>query len=289
MGYQPRIKSPKGAIHSNKKPLRERRRDNKRINRRTSRSLPEDKIPSTEKEVSQTTLKRLHTLGSQRFGSSPFSEHFDRWLTNVAIVLGEFESHPDIRVDDQFVNERSKAIALIKIQLENRRRKENSVDQELKNLSAWRARLKQINTEYAKVTNEIKVRKKSQLKRLYKSIDSLRKEQETIILAKAGLFRSLSKKAKEQKEIEIAQKLSEKQRELELVILEFKVTQNQLQDECDRKKEPVTKQIKLFQKKVDDLEYDNSLEERWFACEALIDAVITFLQRKTTQPSEKTN
>ncbi len=258
----------------------------RRINRHITRSLPEGNVPATEKEVSQATLKRLHTLGIQRFGSSPFSEHFDRWLTNVAIVLGEFESHPDIRVDDQFVSERSKTVALIKLQLENRRRKENSVDQELKNLSAWRASLKQINTEYAKVTNEIKARKKSQLRRLYKLIDSLKKEQDTIIRLKAGFFRGLSKKAKEQKEIEITEKLSEKQRELELVMLEFKVTQNQLQDECDRKKEPVTKQIKFFQKKVDDLEYDNSLEERWFACEALIDAVITFLQRKTTQRPE---
>ncbi len=288
MGYQPRIKSTKGVFHSNKKPFREKRKDSRR-NRRTGRSILEGKNTASEKEVSQATLKQLHTLGNQRFGSSPFSEHFERWLTDVEIVLDEFESNPNISVDDQFVSERSKAIVNIKLQLENRRHRENSVDQELTNLSAWKARLKQINTEYAKVTNEIKVRKKSQLKRLYKNIDFLKKEQETIIRAKTGLFRGLSKKAKEQKEIEISQKLNEKQRELELVILEFKVTQNQIQDQCDRKKEPVTKQIKLFQKKLDELEYDSSLEERWFACEALIDAVITFLQRKANKLSDKTN
>ena len=75
-------------------------------------------MPATEREVSELTLKQLHTLGSQKFGSSPFSEHFDRWLTNVTVVLDEFKSHPNIGVDDQFVNECAQTLSSIKNQLE---------------------------------------------------------------------------------------------------------------------------------------------------------------------------
>ncbi len=285
MGYQPGIKSPKGAIHGYKKPLRERGKDRKRIRRSVGRPIREEKPIATEREVSEGTLKRLHTLGIQKFGSSPFSEHFDRWLHNVTDVLGEFESHPNIGADDQFMRECAQTLSSIKLQLEGICRKEATLNQETKNLSIWRNRLKQINTEYAIVTSEIKARKKGQLRRLYSVIDSLKKEQEKVIRLKTGFFRGISKKAKEQKEIEIFQILNDKQRELELVILEFNVAQKQLQDEYDRKREPVLKQIKFFHRKVEDLEEDGSLEERWFACEALIDAVNTFLQRKADSAS----
>jgi hypothetical protein len=280
MGYQPRIKSPRGAIHESRKPLRENRRERKRIHRRNDKSLLEEKHTSTEREISEATLKRLHTLGIQKFGSSPFSDHFDRWQTNVTDVLREFESHPNISVDDQFVRDRSQALEVIKLQLEDARHREATLDQETKYLSVWRNQLKQINSEYAILTSEVKARKKSQLRNLYTSIDALKKEQETVIRLKTGLFRGLSKKRKEQKEIEIAQKLNDKQRDLELVILEFNLTQKQLREEFERKREPVLEQIKHFQKRVENLETDSSLEERWFACEALIDAVNSFLQRK---------
>jgi len=289
MGYQPRIKSPKGAIHVYKKSYREKRKDKKSNHKPTGKPIMEEKYAATEQEISEVTLKRLHTLGNQRFGSFPFSMHFDRWLSNVTAVLSEFESYLDMGLDDQFIMERSEALSTIKLQLEHRRSKEATVDQETKNLSFWRARLKQINTEYAIMTSEIKARKKAQLRRLYSSIDDLKKEQEEIIRLKTGFFRGISKKAKEKKEIEISQKLNDKQRELETLILEFNAGQKQLQDKNDRRREPVLEQIKLFQKKIRDLDDDGSLEERWFVCEALIDAVNTFLQRKTIQPSEQSN
>ena len=279
MGYQPR-KSPKGAIHEYKKPLREKSKDRKHIRRRIGRPIQEEKQTATEREISEATLKRLHTLGTQKFGSSAFSEHFDRWLTNIAAVLNEFESNPNISVDDQFVRERSQTLSIIKLQLEDRRRKETSLDPEIKKLSDYRNRLKQINTEYATMTKAIKGRKNIEIKRLYSIIDRLKREQERVIQMKTGFFRGISRKDREQKEIEIAQELTDKQRELELIMLDFKVAQKVIRDEYDRKKEPVFEQIKIFQKTIEDTEIDGSLEERWFACEALIDAVNTFLQRK---------
>ena len=280
MGYQPRIKSPKRPIHEYRKIFGEKRKRRKRIDRGFERPSVAEKHIATEQEVSELTLKRLHTLGNQRFGSSPFSEHFDRWLSNISAVLSEFESPPNISLDDQFILERSETLATIKQQLEDRRRKEESVDQEAGILSNARNQLKQINTDYSTAIQTIKRRKNGEIKRLNKDIKRLEKEQDVIIQLKTGFFRGLSKKEKERKEIEIAQQIDEKQRELELVMLNFNAEQRQLREDYETRKEPVWEQIKILQKKAREMENDGSLEERWFACEALIDAVNTFLQRK---------
>jgi len=61
--------------------------------------------------------------------------------------------------------------------------------------------------------------------------------------------------------------------------LEFNELKERLRDEYDRKKQPVVEQIKDDRKKIESLEIDDSLEDRWFACEALLDAVTALLQR----------
>ena len=281
MGYQPRIKSPQGAIRQyEKSPHKDK---NRKLRRGIGKPIQEEKHIPTEKEITELTLKQLHTLGNQRFGSSPFNEHFDRWLSNVAAVLAEFESHPNMGLDDQFVMEISETMTSIKRQLEERRHKEASVDREVKNLSDFRNRLKQINTEYSTSTRAIKNRKNGEIKRLYAIINRLEKEQNNIIQMKTGFFRGISRKEKERREIEIDQKLDDKQRELELAMLNFSAKQRELREKYEKRREPELEQTKFFQKRIVDLEDDGSLEERWFACEALIDSVNTFLQRQAAK------
>ena len=282
MGYQPRIKSPKGAIHVYKKTLREKRKDRKRIRRGTAKPIREEKHEATEREVSELTLKQLHTLGNQKFGSSPFSEHFDRWLTNVTAVLDEFKSHPNIGADDQFVKECAQTLSSIKHQLEFICRNETALNKELNNLSDWRSRLKQINKEYATLTGAIKGQRNREIKSLYSVINSLKKEQDEVIRMKTGFFHGISKKNREQKEMAVVKELNDKETELELVILDFSAKQKELRSEFDRKREPVLEEIKKFRRIVQTMDTDSSLEERWFACEALIDAINSFLQRKAT-------
>jgi len=289
MGYQPRIKSPKGAIREYKKPLREKRKDRKRSHTHISRSILEEKQTASEREISEITLKRLHTLGIQKFGSSPFSEHFNRWLANVDAVLNEFKSHPNIGSDDQFVRECAQINSSIKQKLENINRKETSLDQELNKLSDWRSHLKLISKEYAALTGAIKSQRNREIKRLNIVINQLKRDQDQIIRMKTGFFHGVSKKKREQKESVIMQELNDKQTELELVMLDFSAKQKELRADYDKKREPVLEEIKKFRRIIRDLEADNSLEERWFACEALIDAVNMFLQRKATQPSSRPN
>ena len=289
MGFQPRIKSPKGAIYRYKKSLREKRKDRKRIRRGIAKPIMEETPFATEREVSEVTLKQLHTLGSQKFGSSPFSEHFDRWLTNVTAVLEEFKSHPNIGTDDQFLKECTQTLSNIKKQLEVICRKETALDKELNSLSDWRSRLKQINKEYATLTGAIKVQRNREIKSLYCIINRLQREQDEVIRMKTGFFRGISQKNRERKEIVAVKELNDKQTELELIMLDFSAKQKELKAEYERKREPVLDEIKKFRRIIQTMETDSSLEERWFACEALIDAINSFLQRKAAQPSSGSN
>jgi phage host-nuclease inhibitor protein Gam len=99
---------------------------------------------------------------------------------------------------------------------------------------------------------------------------------------KTGFFHGISKKNRERKETVVVKELTDKQTELELVMLDFNVKQKELRAEYDRKREPVLEEIKKFRRIVQTMETDSSLEERWFACEALIDSINSFLQRKAT-------
>jgi hypothetical protein len=283
MGYQPRARSPKRVIRQYKKSLHEKNKVINRVHRRNRRSIKEEKPTATEREVSELTLKRLHVLGSQRFGSSSFSLHYNRWLANVEAVLTEFQSHPSIGVDDQFVVECQQALANIKLQLEERRRKEAELEQEIKKLSDSKNRLKQINIEYAVELSTIRSRKNTEIKCLNRDIDELKRQQGKVIQMKTGFFRGVSRKERERKEMALSAELDSKLTKLELVLLEYSAKRKQLRSEYDTKMEPELKQVKDYQKKTQEIETDGSLEERWFACETLIDAVNSFLQRKATR------
>ncbi len=281
MGYQPRAKAPRSTGYGSRRTLRERSREKKRLLKRPPQQFQPQKNVPTEQEISEATLKRLHTLGRQKFGSSPFNEHFDRWLTNLYAVLDEFKAFPGIGVDEQFLNECNQALDVIKLQLDDWRRKEFSVEQDIKNVAYFRSCLNQINMEYSKALMAIRSKRNRAVELITSKIDGLKGEQDKIIQTKAGLFRTVSKKAREQKEIVVVEQLSEKQRELEMVFLDFSTEKKQLQEEFDAKREPILEQMKRVQKKISDLDTDASLEARWFACESLIDAVNSFMQRKS--------
>jgi hypothetical protein len=275
---QPRARSPKRTIHDYRKAFREKTRLGKR-----SRKPNEDwekKTVLDEQQIFEVTLKRLHTLGSQKFASSPFSEHFERWLFNVEAVLAEFESNPNISVDEEFARERGQALAGVRLQLDNRKNRENQLEKQMNSLSDAKSRLQQIDIEYQAKVVALRGQKNDALKRFNKEIAALKKEQDKIIKQKTGFFHGLSKKERERQEVDVVQRLSDKLAQLEMLVLNFREKLKQVREEFELKREPVVEAIKVFQKCAREMEEDGSLEERWFACEALIDAMNNLLQRK---------
>jgi len=240
----------------------------------------EENLVATAEEVVEKTLKRLHTLGTQKFASSPYSEHFSRWQTDLAYVLSEFESSPTISTDDQFVKERSQILLNVELKLEERRREETALEEAAKSLSDSKILLERIEEEYATKAREFEERKNGEIKRLNNKIDGLRGELDEVARMKAGLFRAISKKDKAQKEAETTQRLSTAQEELTLAMHGFTEEQERLQDEYERKKQPIIVRMRGYEKEIERIDIDGSVEDRQAACEALVNAVNALLQRK---------
>jgi chromosome segregation ATPase len=184
-------------------------------------------------------------------------------------------------VDEPFVKERSQILADVERELEEVRRNEASLRDAIKSLSDNRILLERIEEEYATRARAIEERKNSEIARLHSNIDGFRGELDNLARVKAGLFRAVSKKAKAQKEAEATQRLNDAQSELELTVQNSTAEQESLRSEYEKRKQLVIEQIGNLQKEVEGAEVDGSLEARRAACEALVNAVHAFLQRKT--------
>ena len=281
MGYRPQTRSPRNAGRGHQKALHEKAKARGQKHRADGKYLLEENHVPTSEEVAEKTLGRLRSLGNQTFALSPFSEYFDDWLVNLKDVLIDLESSPTISVDDQFVKERSQILSNVELELEERRRKESAHEGAITGLADNKSLLERIDEEYATKTREIEERKNSETKRLSKNVQGLKEELDRIAQMKAGIFRSVSKKARSQKEVEATQRLNAAQSELELIVQNFAAEQEKLRNEFEKRKKPVIEQIGNLQKEIENIEIDGSLEVRQAACEALVNAVNALLQRKT--------
>ena len=102
---------------------------------------------------------------------------------------------------------------------------------------------------------------------------------------KTSIFGPFSKKAKAQKEADIGQKLTLAKNELASNVEKFKDEQEKLHDDYEKKKQTIIVEVRNLEKKIENLERDNSLETRREASEALANAVNGLLQRKKLMPS----
>jgi hypothetical protein len=238
----------------------------------------EEHTPTLEETVNKN-LNKLHSLGKQKFGLSPFSQHFNRWLWNLQDILSELDSNPNMKIDEKFEKERSQILANVEIKLEERRRNEASEEKTIKSLSDMKLLLEQIEEEYTTRTKETEKQKNRELNRLSRNIDDIREELDHIARMKTGIFRSILKNTKEQKESEATQRLNSAERELTLAIQNFTSEQEKIRKECEIKKQPVIERIDNQQKEIQSQEIDGSLEDRRGACEALVNAVNALLQR----------
>jgi hypothetical protein len=190
----------------------------------------------------------------------------------------------DLNVDEYFIKEREQAVSAIKLQLENRRQQEINFEVQINGVSDAKNRLHQIKKEYLAKAVMLKNQKVTTVKRLNKEMEVLKEEQDQIIKIKTGFFRGITKKEREQRETLAMQRYNDKQQELEVTVLDFKERQKRLREDYENRCVPLLEEIKSFQKCTKEMNDDISLEERWFACEALIDAVNNFFQRKISKP-----
>jgi len=277
MGYRPPIRATKKYSGRREKVKAKAKRKKSQSN--VNYILEEKHVPTSEEVVSKT-LNMLRNLGDQKFILPPFSLHFDRWLSNLREALSEFESSLTISLDGQFVEERLQILSSVEINFEEKQRMEASCEEAIKSSSDAKILLERIEKEYTAGTKEIERRKNIEIMRLSSNIDFLREELDRAVHIKAGIFRAISKNTKVQKEMELTQRLNSAKQELTSAEQNFNAEKERLQDEYKRKKEPVIEQIRESQKEIENQDVDSSLETRRAACDALINAINTFIQRR---------
>jgi hypothetical protein len=280
MAYQSRGGSPRNSGRGRGIPRHEKAKNKEHKRRSAGMRASEEDNEITSEEIASKTLNALRNLGTQKFALPPYSEHLDRWLTDLRQVLSDFESSPCIEVDEQFEKERSQILSNLKLDPQKNRLKEAESMENTDRLKKNRIILEQIEKNYSEEKKKNEERKNAVLERLTNNINEIKREQNHIAQTKTGLFRTTSKKSKAQKEAEAFARLTNAQNELTSATQQFTFEQKIAREEYAKRKQTVMNQIQDIEKENRDQETDDSLEFRHIASEALINAVNTLLQRK---------
>jgi hypothetical protein len=230
------------------------------------------------------TLVRLRSLGDQIFAFSPFSQYFDDWLLSLKSVLSEFESDAAANVDEEFVKERSKAIADIELKLDERRREEAVLVEATRRLADQNHLLVKIDREYATATRKLASKRNGELKRLTRRVRDFEEELDETSQMKTGI-NPFAKRAKSNRMADVTRKLDAAKSEVESVVKTFEVDQEKLHDGYEERKQAVIEQVGKLEKEIEGLETDRSVEDRRLACEALVNVVEALLKREGSSVS----
>lgn len=266
MGYQQREGSPRDSGRGRGIPRHEKAKVKKFKHHLHGFSTLEQRQTPTPEEIVNRTLNALTHLGNQRFVLSPFSEQLNLWLTSLKNVLSEFESDPGIVVDDEFAKERSQIVSNIELELAKRRHREEHSGENAKNLATSKALLEQVNLESGTAMKTIQKRQEAETKTLSAHIEDIKRELEHLAQMKTGILRGISKNTKAWREAEARQRLAV-------------AKDARARVEYETRKQAVSRQIQEFEKDALSQEIDGSLDVRHAACDGLVNAVNSFLQR----------
>jgi hypothetical protein len=281
MGYRGQTGSRRGSGEKFQKSAHEKAKSKAQKNK-AGKYVEETPVASPE-EIVEKTIASLTKLGSQTFGLSPYSQYFDDWLVNLRQVTSEFESSP-LEVDETFVKERAQTFEDIERQFAERRLREAELDASAKALAENNHLIVETDAQYASQNRELAQKRNSDIEGLSKTVHNLEEELAKIAQLKTSFF-GFTKKAKAKKEAVVTQKLTATKNELELAVKNFAIEQEKLHDEYEKKKQAAIAKVQVLEKEIANMETDESIEVRQAACNVLVNAVNTFLQRKPASPT----
>lgn len=244
-----------------------------------SKYLQEETPQPSVQEGAEKTNSSLNKLGNQIFALSPFSQYYDDWLLNLRQVISEFESNPQINVDDQFTKERSQIFIDAERELAEKRIQESTLTGAAKALYDNNHLLVEMDAEYATKTRELSFKRNSDVQRLTRKVHDLEEELEIEKDAKVSIFNPITRRRASQKIKETEKNLVSAKNDLEVTLQNFTVEQEKLHDDFEKRKQEVTEKVQSLQEEVEKLETDTSIDARQSACNSLANAINALLQR----------
>jgi hypothetical protein len=182
------------------------------------------------------------------------------------------------------VKERAQTFEDIERQFAERRLREAELDASAKALAENNHLIVETDAQYASQNRELAQKRNSDIEGLSKTVHNLEEELAKIAQLKTSFF-GFTKKAKAKKEAVVTQKLTATKNELELAAKNFAIEQEKLHDEYEKKKQAAIAKVQVLEKEIANMETDESIEVRQAACNVLVNAVNTFLQRKPASPT----
>ncbi len=283
MGYRSQGVSRRGAGQRFQKSQHAKAKVKDRRQKDKSRLLDEQAL--TIEEIAEKTLSSLKQLGDQKFAVSPFSQYFNDWLVNLKEVLAKLESSQALKIDESFANASQQVLTNTAQSLDELKREEADLNQAVRELAENNHLLVEMDATYAAKTREIGLRRNTEIQRLTLKVQNAEAELERAKALKTS-FLKFSKKAKAQKEAEAKQNVDHAKTKLESALAAFKVEQEKLHDEYEKKKQVVIERVQRLEKVVEKLESDTSLAIRQAASEALVEVVKALLERQPKSPEK---
>ena len=282
MSYKSQTGPRRGAARQFSKSAHEKKVKEKK--QRPSGIYHEDQIEVSAKEVVEKTLGGLSKFGNQIFALSPFSQYFDDWLNNLRQMISEFEANPAIKVDEQFVKERSQIFLDIEGALAEKRLQETNLTGEAKELADNNHLLVETDKDYAEKTRELSNKRNADVQRLSTKIRELEDDvagQEEI---KIRFYKVRARKKAAEKLLQTRQALKSAKNELEVALQTFTAEQEKSHDNYEKKKQEITEKVDALHKELEKLETDTSIDARQAACNALACAINFLVQRTPISP-----
>ncbi len=281
MSSRPQTGSRRGASRQYSKSAHEKKAKEKKQRSGAKKNLIEEAPEVSAKEVAEKTVSSLNKLGNQIFALSPFSQYYDDWLVNLRQVVSEFESSPQIKVDEQFTQERSQIFAGIQEKLAEKRIQESTLTGAAKELYDNNHLLGDLDAEYANKTRELSIKRNSDVQRLTTKVNNLEGQLEEEKENRDRIFNPIKRRRLSQKINQTQSEITAAKNELEVTLQNFRLEQEKLHDDYEKRKHDITVKIEALQKEVDKLETDTSKEDRQTACSSLADSVTALYQRIT--------
>jgi hypothetical protein len=239
------------------------------------------------KEVVEKNLGFLSKFGNQVFALSPFSQYFDDWLMNLRQMISEFESNPAIKVDEQFVKERSQIFLDVEGALAEKRFQETNLTGEAKELADNNHLLVETDKEYAEKTRELSFKRNADVQRLSHEILELEDDVASQEEINIRFFHVMARKRAAEKLAQTKQNLKSTKNGLEVALQSFTAEQEKLHDIYEKKKQEITERVESLHKELEKLEIDTSIDARRAACNALANAINALIQRTPLSPEHQ--
>ncbi len=150
-------------------------------------------------QVCSVTLNALEHLGNQRFALPPFSEHFQRWMKDIATLLFDFETQIPEAANQQYRENIDKTITNLQVALKGRTDTETSISNRLSDAQRQIAKsenaLAKLDHDYKTRNHEVRRRYEQSFEKLRVEINTLDEDRLRILHTKPSLLKKLFRRS----------------------------------------------------------------------------------------------